>query len=162
MLTRSEITIMSKCHLHNGEWNVKHEGGIHYVLGDARHILPWSECYAVERSGKSSLHEYATTPSTWPCDTTPVVPLMEARPGRRMEHDTTFDQMRVTRPLTDAEASFVDQYRYRATLSSLASLFGVNPEVIRQYCRRRRIAAGAGSATMHFLDLFVKWKAHQQ
>lgn len=44
-------------------------------------LLPLSELEAVECSGRSSWQEYATQPGHWPQETTPVVPLMRARPG---------------------------------------------------------------------------------
>lgn len=44
-------------------------------------IMTKVEAQAIERSGACSLWEYISTPTTWPQQNVPVVPLMEARPG---------------------------------------------------------------------------------
>lgn len=44
--------------------------------------LPWSDLEAAQRSGSSSWQDYASTPSQWPEITTPIVPLIDARPGQ--------------------------------------------------------------------------------
>jgi hypothetical protein len=42
------------------------------------------EIEAIERSGRSSYLEYATTPGAWPGVVAPAIPLMRARPGACM------------------------------------------------------------------------------
>ena len=44
-------------------------------------VLPLGELQCVERSGRSTWMDYATTPGEWPFVVVPMVPLMEARPG---------------------------------------------------------------------------------
>ena len=44
-------------------------------------VMPIAEAEAIDRSGSCSLWEYISTPTTWPQQTVPFVPLMKARPG---------------------------------------------------------------------------------
>lgn len=57
--------------------------GLTYTFNEDLHLLSWEEHDAVERSGKSSFMEYATTPTVWPkAKKSRVIPLMERRPGK--------------------------------------------------------------------------------
>ena len=54
---------------------------IEYTINGGRDWLPTEELEAVERSGRSTWQDYAMTPGEWPAPTSPICPLMDARPG---------------------------------------------------------------------------------
>ena len=55
---------------------------IEYTINGERDWLPTEELRAVERSGYSTWQQYAMTPGEWPAPITPILPLMDARPGK--------------------------------------------------------------------------------
>jgi hypothetical protein len=99
------------------------------------------ELEAVERSGRSSWYDYATTPTRWPEPTTPVVPLMMARPG-------------ATEPTIAHGSNILDRNGVWWSYSELCHLMEESPSTAQEvlaFARKAGRTASAVQMQMHRL-----------